>query len=144
MRNLVGAMFVLVGAALAWAAVTLRARRIAARRAAGIPDGAEPQSRLFVFGEIVRPILLFFLAWVGVKTVLAYHWLDGGRYLSLFDLGGFLAALAAYGYWLHVKTKHPPVDFYAPVQPEAAGPAAEAPVAALPARGAPERERAAA
>lgn len=143
MRNVVGAVFVLIAIALVWAAVSLRARRIAARRAAGIPDGAEPQSRLFVFGEIVRPIIFFFLAWVGVKTVLAYYWLDGSRFLSLFDLVGFLAALAAYAYWLFVKTKHLPVDFYAlaPAPVEAVPePVAAEPPTALP----PERERAAA
>jgi hypothetical protein len=62
----------------------------------------------------MRPVLLFMLAYLGVKAALVYHWLDGARYLSLFDLGAFLAALAAYGCWIAVKTRYAPVAFFRP------------------------------
>lgn len=112
MRHVFGVIFTLVGAWYVYVAVTTRVRRLAERRAAGIPDDAEPASSMFVFGEIVRPIILLALAYLALKTTLAYFWLDAQRYLSLFDLVAFNGALAAYGYWLVVKTKCPPLALF--------------------------------
>jgi hypothetical protein len=117
-------IFTLVGAGYVYVAVTTRARRLAERRAAGIPDDAEPTSGMFVFGEIMRPIILAALAYLALKTTLAYFWLDAQRYLSFFDLAAFNGALAAYGYWLVVKTKCLPLAlFQAPAGAEPAAPA---------------------
>lgn len=117
---------------ITFAAYRLRMRRIAERRAAGIVDNAQPQSKLFVFGEIMRPIILFALVFIGAKVALAYFWLDAQRYFSLFDLGGFLAALTAYGAWVVVSTRYLPVSFYLPAASAGATPTAAA--EAMPAR----------
>jgi hypothetical protein len=93
-------------------------RRVLAMRAAlesAAPTAASDPRSLSVFGEIMRPIILFALAYLGVKTSLAFYWLDAGRYLSVFDLAGFLFLLFAYGTWITLKTKYPAL-----VQPAAA------------------------
>jgi hypothetical protein len=115
MRNLPGLAFAVIAIWFSCVAVTQRASRLAARRAAGIPDDAEPTSRMYVFGAIMRPIILFFLAFLGIKATFAYFWLDAARFLSLLDLGAFLAALMAYGFWVIVKTKYPPLALFAQV-----------------------------
>ncbi len=56
----------------------------------------DPHS-ISAFGEIMRPIVLFALVWIGAKSVAAYFWMDGPKYLSLFDLGSLLALLASSG-----------------------------------------------
>jgi hypothetical protein len=112
MRNLLGVAFTVVGVWFVYTSVTLRVRRLIERRAAGIHDDEAPATRMFVFGEIMRPIILFFLAVLAIKAVFAYFWLDAARYFSLFDLGGFIAALAGYGYWVFVKTKVPPLALF--------------------------------
>lgn len=65
----------------------------------------DPQS-LSSFGEIMRPIVWFALAVIGIKSTIAYVWIGGARVLSPFDLGGVLAMLAAYGYFIHVQTRY--------------------------------------
>lgn len=67
---------------------------------------AEDPKSLSAFSEIVRPIVLFALVWIGVKSVAAYFWMDGPRYLSLFDLGSLLALLASYGYCVTIQTRY--------------------------------------
>lgn len=104
-----GLVCVSLGAWLIHAGLAHR-RRVLALRAQFADWAAQPATdprSLGVFGEIMRPIILFALAYLGVKTTLAYWWLDAGRYLSLFDLGAFLFLLAAYGAWLVLKTRHP-------------------------------------
>lgn len=98
----------LLGAWLIGAGLAHRRRMQALRARLGDAAGpaTDPRS-LGVFGEIVRPIILCALAYLAVKTALAFYWLDAGRYLSLFDLAGFLFLLVAYGTWLTLKTKHP-------------------------------------
>ena len=102
-----GAVLFAIGAWLIHAGLAHRRRVLALRAAAADADetGADPLS-LGVFGEIVRPIILFALAYLGVKATLAFWWLDAGRYLSLFDLAGFLCLLAGYGAWVVMKTKY--------------------------------------
>jgi hypothetical protein len=65
----------------------------------------DPQS-LSAFGEIMRPIVWFALAVIGIKSTIAYFWIGGSRILSPFDLAGVLAMLAAYGYFIHVQTRY--------------------------------------
>ncbi|MFZ5558067.1 MAG: hypothetical protein ACOZDY_15335 [Pseudomonadota bacterium] len=104
-----GLVLFAIGGWLAWAGLAHRRRALALRgpAAAGAPAArADPRS-LAAFGEIMRPVILFALAYLGVKTALAFWWLDAGRYLSLFDLAGFLFLLAGYGTWMVLKTKYP-------------------------------------
>jgi hypothetical protein len=67
---------------------------------------SEDPHSMFAFGEIVRPIVLFALVWIGAKSIAAYFWMDGPKYLSLFDLGSLLALLASYGYCITVQTRY--------------------------------------
>jgi len=67
---------------------------------------ADDPNSISAFGEIMRPMVLFALAWIGVKSVAAYFWMDGPKYLSLFDLGSLLALLVAYGYCITVQTRY--------------------------------------
>jgi hypothetical protein len=76
----------------------------AALAARGRPSA---ESTMNAFGEIMRPILLFALVYVGAKTTFVFFWLDAERYLSLFDLAGFWFLLVAYGAYITVKTRFP-------------------------------------
>jgi pimeloyl-ACP methyl ester carboxylesterase len=67
---------------------------------------SEDPHSISAFGEIMRPIVLFALAWIGAKSAAAYFWMDGPKYLSLFDLGALLALLASYGYCITVQTRY--------------------------------------
>ena len=67
---------------------------------------SEDPNSISAFGEIMRPIVLFALVWIGAKSVAAYFWMDGPKYLSLFDLGSLLALLASYGYCITVQTRY--------------------------------------
>ncbi len=87
-------------------------------------QSADPDS-ISAFGEIMRPLVLFALAWIGVKSVAVYFWLDGQRYLSLFDLGALLALLAAYGYCITIQTRYRMSAVLAARHRIAAGPAAQ-------------------
>ncbi len=67
---------------------------------------SEDPKSLSAFGEIMRPIVLFALFWIGAKSIAAYFWLNGPKYLSLFDLGALLALLASYGYCITIQTRY--------------------------------------
>jgi hypothetical protein len=110
MRYWFGAVLFVGAAFFLWSGLRHRARALAiasretieARRDAA---SADPRS-LAALGEIGRPIVLFFLAWVGVKSGLAYVWLDAGRWLSPFDVAGFYALLVAYGVSFTLASKY--------------------------------------
>lgn len=99
-RHWLGVMLALYGAFLLLAAERRRARALAA------PPPEALSSSLTVLGEIVRPLVLFGLAYLGLKVSLVYLAMDGGRWFSLLDLGGLLFLLAAYGRWLVVRTRY--------------------------------------
>jgi hypothetical protein len=92
--------------------------RAARQRAAarGEPDPTQAiHPSLAMLGDIFPPIIIALLAFAGIKAALAWLVLDGGRYLSLLDLGGVLLVLAAYGAWLVLKTRYREVNRPAPV-----------------------------
>src|SRR5579883_1598262 len=66
---------------------------LAAQHAAA---SADPRS-MSAMGEIGRPLVLFFVGWLGVKAGLLYLLFHAGRWLSIIDLAGFYALLYAYG-----------------------------------------------
>lgn len=129
MRNATGLVLFVLGAWLAYSAFARRARVIAARRSGAVPAESEASGnpRLSMLGEIMRPIILFALAYLALKTIFAYVVLEADRWLSLFDLAGFLFLLAAYGSWVVVRTRYRAVSSGAPVPPTAE--AVEQPVA---------------
>ncbi len=110
MRYFIGLGCVLVGVALIYFANAHKKRVLDARAAAaarGEPPPPEPAlNSIAVFGEIVGPIILFFLGYLALKTTFVYFAFDGGRYLSYFDLGGFLFAIGGYGFWIMTRTKY--------------------------------------
>jgi hypothetical protein len=101
-------------------------RRILAVGGAG--DGASARS-IDTLGYIFRPIILFALVYVGIKSAFVYWVLDGGRYLSLVDLAGFLCLLAGYGTWAVLKTKYRARPIAAPEVPQVPAEAANDPIA---------------
>jgi hypothetical protein len=72
---------------------------------------------LAAMGEIIRPILLFGLGFVGLKMTLSYVALGGQRFLSPLDFCGILFVLAAYGGWLVLATKRPAPRAAEPSEP---------------------------
>jgi hypothetical protein len=138
MRNVMGLVLFGFGAWLAFSAYAHRAGVIAARRGGPTPvEGEAPGNpQLAVFGEIMRPIILFALGLLAVKTIFAYLVLDGNRWVSLVDLAGFLFLLAAYGSWVAVKTKYRPVWSVVPARAAVA-----TPEEAVPDGGRPEKDR---
>jgi hypothetical protein len=67
-------------------------------RAAG--NAAPIRPEFAALGEMVRPILLFGLLLVAVKTTAFYYLFDGARFMSPLTFGAFLFVLAAYAGWL--------------------------------------------
>jgi hypothetical protein len=110
MRYTVGAFLFACGAVLFWQAVRhrrgvlaqLTEAELARRRTAAASD---PKS-LQAFAAVARGITLVVLGWVGVKSTLAYFWMDGPKFLSLFDLAGLLAMLGACGYNITIRTRY--------------------------------------
>lgn len=58
-------------------------------------------------GEIVRPLILFFVGLFAFKMSLFYFLLGGERFLTPLQFGGILFVLAAYSGWLILATKRP-------------------------------------
>jgi len=109
-RYTIGLFFCAIGAWLLTTGLAQRSRVLASRARRPAPaEGQAPESSLFVLGEITRPLILFALAYAGLKSVVAYILLDAGRVLSPFDLGAFLFLLAAYGTWFVFKTRFPEI-----------------------------------
>lgn len=147
MRNVIGLAMSLIAVALVYAAYAHR-NRVLAARAAAVARGetpTEPSLRsLAAFGEVIAPIILFFLGYLALKTTFIFVVFDGGDHLSYFDLAGFLSALAGYGYWIRMKTLYRLSDLAAPssesAEPQAvpttpsAATSAVAPPAVQPAR----------
>ncbi|NVO12837.1 MAG: hypothetical protein HXX10_02260 [Rhodoplanes sp.] len=109
MQNWIGTAFFAAAAVLLLAGFAHK-RRVLAARAAAAARGivpTEPGLRsVAAFGEIMRPVILFFLAYAGLKTAVLFLVLDGEELLSWFDLAGVLALLAAYGTWMSLRTSY--------------------------------------
>lgn len=110
MRYTTGIVMLLLAAGVFGWAVRHRRRVLALISADALARYRETLSEdpksLSAFGEIMRPIVLFALVWIGAKSVAAYFWLDGPKYLSLFDLAALLALLASYGYCITIQTRY--------------------------------------
>jgi hypothetical protein len=109
MRYTAGLLLFGCAAVLLWQGVRHRRHVLAlaspqelaqAMRAASASPGS-----LRAFTAIARGAVLVALAWIGIKATLAYFWMDGGRFVSLFDLAGLLAMLAAWGWNVTVRTR---------------------------------------
>jgi hypothetical protein len=106
MRNWTGAVLFLIGAWLLYSTLLHRARIFRHSAAVDMVQELTPaMSSLAAFGAILRPLILGALGYFAVKVTMAYLLLGGGRYFSLFDLGGLLFLLAAYA-WLVLQTRY--------------------------------------
>jgi hypothetical protein len=112
------------GAALLLRSALARRARVLEARAAG-RAAPEPSASLATLGNALPPLVVMALAFVGAKTSLAFFAFGGSRVLSLFDLAGFLALLAAYGTSLVFATRYrePAVPAAAPARALAGEPA---------------------
>jgi hypothetical protein len=70
-----------------------------------VQESTPAMSSLAAFGAILQPLILCALGYFAVKVTMTYLLLGGGRYFSLYDLGGLLFLLAAYA-WLVLQTRH--------------------------------------
>lgn len=107
MRYWVGCVFLVPALFLLWSVQqhvidALRASRNPAQSAPKAED-LDPSS-MANFAQMARTIVMFMLGFLALKVTATYIILDGGRYVSLFDLASTLFLLAAYAIWLKVKT----------------------------------------
>ena len=119
MRDLPGIALIALGCWLLVAGVMKRRAKIRSPAPAGAirPEFA-------AMGEIARPMILFAVGFVALKTAVLYFLFDGARYLPPTMFGGFLFVLAAYAVWLVLATKRPAVQDARQTGAEAAGAAA--------------------
>ncbi|MCS6932140.1 MAG: hypothetical protein NZM27_08025 [Acetobacteraceae bacterium] len=110
--NIAGAVMGAAGLALIWQAWTRRRLVIAeARRRAetGEPESGPPlHHSLRMLGAIGPGIVQIGLFIAGGQVVLAYLVTGGSGVFTLFDLAGFLFLLAAYGWWIAIRTRYRP------------------------------------
>ena len=131
MRYWIGALCFASAAVLLFSALRRRRRVLAIapralierHRAAALAD---PRS-LASMGEIGRSFVVFFVGYAGLKTGLLWLAFDAHRYLSLVDLAGFYAMLAAYVTSLNVQTRWRLPDALAAADEVARGSAAHDP-----------------
>ena len=113
MQNLIGPPLLLVAGAIVWFAYTRRRKILAAERAiaaAGLPDPRPPlHPSLVVIGDVVPPLMMGGLVFLGLKLTLAYVVAGEALGVGLLDLFGALSLLAAYGVWLRWKTPYRPM-----------------------------------
>lgn len=127
-----GAVMFAIGGWLIYRAFAQKRRVLATRAEIAASGGrlAEPalHPSLKTVGAFFPTLMLWFLAYAGLKGTFGYFALGGGRVLSLFDLAGFLFLLASYATWLTLTTR------YRDVRPVVVPPAepAEPPAEALP------------
>jgi hypothetical protein len=102
MRDLPGIALIALGCGLLVSGVMKRQARMRSPEPAGAirPEFA-------AMGEIARPMILFAVALVALKTLVFYFLFDGARFLPPLTFGGFLFVLAAYAVWLVLATKRP-------------------------------------
>jgi len=110
--NIAGAVMGAAGLALIWQAWTRRRLVIAdaeRRRAAGEPESGPPLHQSLRMLSAVGPgIVQLGLFIAGGQVALAYMVTGGSGVFTLFDLAGFLFLLAAYGWWISVRTRYRP------------------------------------
>ncbi|MFD2184403.1 hypothetical protein [Rhodoplanes azumiensis] len=103
MRYWIGIVMFAAAAAFVVSGVLHKRRVLAARMAAearGIASVPPEAFSIAAVGEGIRPLILVFLTVTAAMIVVMFVLPGGDESLSLLDLGGVLAALAAYGIWM--------------------------------------------
>lgn len=97
----------------------VRAERVALGYAPGAdtPQRRDPYSTVSIVGDAVPPIVIGFLALIGIKAVFFYAALGGGIF-TVVDLAGFLMMLGGYGAWMwwHSRYRFADLGARAPAQ----------------------------
>lgn len=128
MRNWIGLALFLAGSLLIWAG-WLRKQRVLAARAALAARGIFPAppalTSMATYGEILRPMILWFMAYVGLKTAFLFWVMEGTRWFSWLDLGGLLFLFAGYGTWMSFRVTYRFSDLEAAEKAARAGPGVE-------------------
>lgn len=89
----------------------MRARAELARLEARGESPPTLHPSLSVLADAAPALVAFFLFVAGALTVVAFFAVGAQRYFSTFDLAGYLAFLAAYGFWLNTKTTYRIMEF---------------------------------
>ncbi|EJW11534.1 hypothetical protein A33M_3064 [Rhodovulum sp. PH10] len=130
MRNWIGPALFLAGSLLIWAG-WLRKQRVLAARTALAARGIFPEppalTSMATYGEILRPMILWFMAYVGLKTAFLFWVMAGTRWFSWLDLGGLLFLFAGYGTWMSLRVTYRFSDLEAAEKAARAGQEAQAP-----------------
>ena len=113
MAYLIGLAFLCGGVWFVVAALRYRSRaraELARLEANGqTPRALHPS--LSILADAAPALVSLFLFCAGALTVVAFFAVDAQRVLSLFDLLAYLGFLAAYGFWLNVKTTYRLTEF---------------------------------
>ena len=104
MRNLPGILMLAAAALLVWSAIGRRRRAQDAAARGEAPPALHPSLELM--GGIMPPLVNLGLIIAGGQVTFAFWLTDGAGIFGPLDLAGFLAMLAAYSYWLGMKTRH--------------------------------------
>ena len=114
MSFLIGLVCLVFAAGFVMNARAHKARALAAaeRRKAAGGDGAAPKLHpsLEIMADVGPAFVNLFLVGAAVMTVGAFVSIQPIPWFSWVDLGGFLAFLAAYGYWITTRSEHRLVD----------------------------------
>ncbi|EJW12680.1 hypothetical protein A33M_1831 [Rhodovulum sp. PH10] len=110
MRYWTGLVFFALGAYLFTAAV-LHRRKVLAARAAAVAAGEPVHAKLDLgsvatMGEMMRPVILFFVMVVALQIVALYFFFGGDSVMALTDLVGLLFLFAAYATWMSLRVEY--------------------------------------
>jgi hypothetical protein len=104
MRNLPGILMLAGAAWLVWSAIGRRRRAQDAAARGVAPPALHPS--LEMMGGIMPPLVNLGLIIAGGQVAFAFWLTNGAGIFGPLDLVGFLVLLAAYSYWLGMKTRH--------------------------------------
>jgi len=107
MRYYLGAVCLLIGAWLIYAAINHRKRVIAARERAAA-DGNEQQidPALSAMGTAMMPFYAMYGAFASLLLVGGYFLSDMSQYISIVDLAGLVVLAIAYSVWMVMRSAY--------------------------------------
>jgi hypothetical protein len=110
----VGAVFSVIAIGFAFAGIRHRQSSVAeAARLKALNPKADLERlhpSLSMLADFAPSLTIFSLVIMAATISVAFFAVGALKWLSLFDLAGILAAVAGYGYWMFMKTKHRSVE----------------------------------